>query len=88
MLTVAALALALWVGLMAWRSGIYRAIAARHAAEAASLERAEGYPDPGPDNIVRLRADHHARLRDKYFRAARRPWLRLDEDPPIPDYPL
>ncbi len=44
-----------------------------------------GYPEPG--GIVRRRADHHARLRDKYLQASMRPWLILDDDPPIPDYP-
>jgi hypothetical protein len=85
MLAVAALALALWVGLMQWRSAVYRITAEVHATEADSLEDAAGYADPGPDNLVRLRAEHHARLRDKYFRAARRAWLSLDDDPPIPD---
>jgi hypothetical protein len=85
MLAVAALALALWAGLMASRSATYCDIAARHAAEAASLEDCAGYAEPG--GIVRRRADHHARLRDKYLRASRRPWLILDDDPPVPDYP-
>jgi hypothetical protein len=31
------------------------------------------------------RADHHAELAHKYERAARRPWLPTEPDPPPPD---
>jgi hypothetical protein len=82
---VVLVAIALWVGLLARRSATHRAISVQHALEAASLEDCVGYAEPG--GIVRTRADHHARLRDKYLRASRRPWLNLDDDPPIPDYP-
>jgi hypothetical protein len=83
MLGIVLVAVALWVGLLARRSAAYRAISVKHAWEAASLVDCVGYPEPG--GIVRRRADHHARLRDKYLRASRRPWLILDDDPPIPD---
>ena len=84
MLGVVLVAVALWVGLLARRSVRYQAISVQHALEAASLEDCAGYPEPG--GIVRRRADHHARLRDKYLRGSRRPWLILDDDPSIPDY--
>jgi hypothetical protein len=86
MLAVAALALTLWAGLMVLRSATYCDIAARHAAEAASLENCSGYAEPG--GIVRRRAGHQARLRDKYLQASRQPWLILDDDPLVPDSPL
>ena len=85
MLGVVLVAIAVWVGLLARRSATYRAISVQHALEAASLEDCMGYPEPG--DIVRRRADYHARLRDKYLQASRRPWLILDDDQPVPDYP-
>src|SRR3954453_17338726 len=83
MLAVVAVAVALWVGLLVRRGAIYRTISTQHAFEAADLETCVGYADP--EGIVRKRVRYHARLRDKYLRASRRPWLILDDDPPIPD---
>jgi hypothetical protein len=85
MFGVVLVAVALWVGLLARRSATYEAISVRHALEVASLEGCVGYAEPG--GIVRRRADYHGRLRDKYLRAARHPWLIVDKDPPIPDCP-
>ena len=85
MLGVAPVAVALWVGLLVRRGATYQAISTQHALEAASLETCVGYADP--EGIVRKRVHYHARLRDKYLQASRRPWLNLDEDPAIPDYP-
>jgi hypothetical protein len=36
-------------------------------------------------NLMMDRADHHAELAHKYERAARRPWLPTEPDPPPPD---
>ena len=36
-------------------------------------------------NYSRNRVAHHRRLKDKYERAARYAWLRIDPDPPSPD---
>ncbi len=88
MLGVVLLAVALGVGQLARRSAAYRAISVQHALEASSLETAVGYthPELDPDGVVPRRVEWHAQLRDKYLRASRRPWLILDDDPPIPDY--
>jgi hypothetical protein len=37
--------------------------------------------------IAALRADCHARLKDKYERAADRPWTRVEPDGPEPPWP-
>jgi hypothetical protein len=34
--------------------------------------------------LLRRRLDYHAVMRQKYERAARRPWLRVEPDPPEP----
>ena len=41
------------------------------------------FPSDHPE-LERRRADHYARLRQKYDRAARYPWLPVESDPPEP----
>jgi hypothetical protein len=43
-------------------------------------------PEPSPERLAKMKdqADHYARLRAKYERAARYPWLRIVPDPPVP----
>ncbi len=45
-------------------------------------------PDASLDEMIedcRRRAEYHARLREKYRDAARRPWLPVPRDPPEPE---
>jgi hypothetical protein len=43
-------------------------------------------PEPSRDRLARMEAEasYYAALRDKYERAARRPWLAVAPDPPPP----
>jgi hypothetical protein len=74
------------------RSNRFRALAEDQAeAEAMSLAYADDARGEGraPQRVARgeQMADYHRRLRIKYERAARYPWLRFEPDPPEPEPP-
>lgn len=41
----------------------------------------------GEERWIRY-GEHYSRLAPKYDRAARYPWLPLEPDPPVPEYPI
>jgi hypothetical protein len=92
MAVVAIAALAMAMGVMVKRSNEFRALAEDQAeSEQMSLAYAdEGRGETGdPQRVARgeQMAAYHQKLRIKYERAARYPWLAVEPDPPVPDPP-
>jgi hypothetical protein len=89
---VAIAALAMAIAVMLKRSNEFRAIAEEQAdSEQMSLAYAdEGRGETGdPQRVARgeQMAAYHQKLRIKYERAVRYPWLAVEPDPPVPDPP-
>jgi hypothetical protein len=62
-----------------------------HRQRAAYHEKIERLVTDTPAAQVRANAairDRHARLKEKYWRAARYPWLPVEPDPPEPEKPF
>jgi hypothetical protein len=101
LLTVAGLAVVLGVTVgLCRRSESFQQAALSHAREAefyvfdpwglTRLRNLDGTEDPG--NATRVKQyrrlyHHHRRLKEKYERAAARPWLPVAPDPPPPPFP-
>jgi hypothetical protein len=51
----------------------------------ASFDVEDSVIPPAKSELSRNRVAYHARLRVKYERVARYPWLPIDPDPPSPD---
>jgi hypothetical protein len=114
MVAVAIVGVASALGVMTWRSSVYRSLAARHSQHEEGMRReVEGLEENlvnAPGRIAkareagdaeeeaawlrgvaqwqekltpyRLEIQKSGRLREKYQRAARYPWLPLEPDPP------
>src|SRR4051794_17412363 len=94
MVAVAILSVACASPLIAKRSSEYRELARFHEEREAYFS--PGYdhsgecsfppsPPPSPERQAHLRRIH-ARMKDKYFRAAYRPWESVAPDPPISEF--
>ena len=68
-----------------WATRLNTAVDIRQEITYYSLSMPRG-PEPSPARIARMRAEasYYAGLRDKYQRAARRPWLPIAPDPAPP----
>jgi hypothetical protein len=92
MVAVAIVAFAMAGATLVRRSNRFRALAKDQAeAEVMSLAYADDERGEGgaPQRVARgeQMADCHRKLRIKYQRAARYPWLPVEPDPPEPDSP-
>ena len=92
MALVAILALAIWLGVMLKRSHDFRVLAAEQAeAEQLSMAYADEARGMNGDEQRVARGEqmaaYHRALKEKYDRAAGRPWLSVEPDPPEPEPP-
>jgi hypothetical protein len=68
-----------------WEAKLNGALGLRQEITYYSLRLPRG-PEPSPGRLARMKAEasYYARLRAKYERAARYPWLPVEPDPPEP----
>lgn len=69
-----------------WETRVNGAVGIRQEITYYSIRLPRG-PEPSPARLARMKAEaaYYARLRAKYERAARYPWLRVEPDPPLPE---
>jgi hypothetical protein len=87
MAVVAVLALVLGSGVWLWRrSADFRSRADYHRRMAESTAMRAHLPDPSAPHVYlpTPRSEYHARLMERYERAAARPWESVPPDPPAP----
>ena len=86
MVAVAVVAVALSLIVLKRRSDGYRSLAGYHAARAMA-ESGTGPAESGFARIWTQQGEWHKRMREKYERAASRPWMPVEPDPPEPNSP-